>query len=157
MKNEANKNYLLLKICLTVLLSYSASEMSIGSYPYTKRLGNGNYIIVSSTGIYFSDQTLTRIKKSYPLTEGYSSFPDTYSTKVEQFSSDDGGYIVVIRISTIFIFSHNGEKIYEDTVSAIFDGEKDYSIIPYKHFEDDYYFWILYPNEKAYNSGSKIN
>ena len=38
---------------------FSLSSLSIGRYPYAKRLNNGDYIIISSLNIIFTDDTFS--------------------------------------------------------------------------------------------------
>ena len=140
-KNNFRK-YNLYYLYLLGLLFLSINSHSIGKYPLVKKLNNGKYIVVSSTSILFLDPTLTIESNVLNITN-----TENYLKYIEQFSHDDGDYIIVLSKNDFYIFSQdetllstdkNNSLIYPNTVSIF------YSIIPYNHNENDYNFFIIF-------------
>ena len=97
--NSINKFFFL---CL-ITLYYS---ILIGQYPYIKKLNNNKYILISSKGITFLDNTLTSSSNDMTFVdELYSDFEDAYSTTAVQFLEDEGNLIFVILKDILYVFS----------------------------------------------------
>ena len=56
-KNKNPTKYIYMIIILLNLIYFSLNTISVGQYPYIKRLINGNYIVISDTKIVFADPT----------------------------------------------------------------------------------------------------
>ena len=118
-----------------ITLSYS---ILIGQYPYIKKLNNNKYILISSKGITFLDNTL--ISSSNDMTfadELYSGFEDAYSTTAVQFSEEEGNLIFVILKDILYVFS------------------PDETLLTQTNFNDDDYYqmpFYLYPYKKIDNT-----
>ena len=99
-KNTVKTNYSFQMIIIILFLKsiyYSFSSISIGKFPYVKRLNNGDYIIISSINIVFTDNTLTEQKKTYTFdSEIYWNLDELTSTTIVQFTPNDNGYILAI-------------------------------------------------------------
>ena len=118
-----------------ITLSYS---ILIGQYPYIKKLNNNKYILISSKGITFLDNTL--ISSSNDMTfadELYSGFEDAYSTTAVQFSEEEGNLIFVILKDIFYVFS------------------PDETLLTQTNFNDDGYYtmpFYIYPYKKIDNT-----
>ena len=137
------------------------TKLPIGNNPYVKKLRSGHYMIVSSTNITFYDDTFDTIINSinfeqpifsyelnYSFTSGRNQreFTNILSTTIEQFTREDGNYIVALVNKTIYIFDKFERLILNKSVAnhTDFSSPKSFSIIPYGHNEDNYYFYIIY-------------
>ena len=122
-------------LCL-ITLSYS---ILIGQYPYIKKLNNNKYILISSKGITFLDNTLTSSSNDMTFVdELYSDFEDAYSTTAIQFSEEEGNLIFVLLKDILYVFSPDGTLLTKTTFN----------------YEDDYYQmpFYLYPYKKIDNT-----
>ena len=130
--NSINKFFFL---CL-ITLSYS---ILIGQYPYIKKLNNNKYILISSKGITFLDNTLTSSSNDMTFVdELYSDLEDAYSTTAVQFSEEEGNLIFVILKDMLYVFSPDETLLTQTTFN----------------YEDDYYQmpFYLYPYKKIDNT-----
>ena len=154
---KSNLNYLKRFQIIFFIISFSIeyiSCFSIGDFPYAKRLNNGYYFIVSSTNIVISDSSITTVINNINFDSPiYSSRGETYSTTSEQFLSKDDEYLIAIIKQDIYIFSKNGEKIKNEYISSI-DPSSVYSIVPYDHSGNEYYFAIVYATNTYSNYDS---
>jgi hypothetical protein len=124
------------------LFFYSSADITIGKYPYTKRLNNGYFIIVSEGIITFTDPTLTEVTNSKELDVSLTE-SNIGSTTVSQFPSSDNGYILVILVKTLYVFSSAGDYLAQlntDIVSSTYSS----FIIPNGHSNNQYYFTLIY-------------
>ena len=158
-------------LLLLVFLAFNYNKcikLPIGNNPYVKKLRSGHYMIVSSTNITFYDDTFDTIINSinfeqpifsyelnYSFTSGRNQreFTNILSTTVEQFTKEDGNYIVALVNKTIYIFDKFERLILNKFVADYIDfsSPKSFSIITYGHFENNYYFYILYTSGKNIN------
>ena len=120
-------------------------SISLGQYPIVKKLNNGKYILISSIGIGFLDETLTEESKIISFDDEI----ETRETIIEQFSSEDGGYIIVFLKNDLYFFSEN-ENLIKKVENITFDhnNENYYSIVPYGHLLDDFYFALIFCNNE---------
>ena len=148
--NKYSINHLKIFLIIFIILNFSiyhSSGITIGDYPYTKRLNNGNYLIASSTNIGIVDSTLNNEINNINISpQAYNSRDDTYSTIAEQFLPKDDEYIVAILKQNIYIFSKQGILLKNQYISII-NQNLVYSIIPYDHSENEYYFVIIFPGK----------
>ena len=141
------------------ILFYSISSLSIGRYPYMKKLNNGRYIVISSTGITFLDENL--INESNTVLFNHMIYNQEYSflsTNIEQFPKEDDEYIIVffkddqIGYFSLYLFSSNETLLYtketipliENAYSMYSQQTQYFSIVPYHHSKNEYYFYIIY-------------
>ena len=144
-KNHCSIKYIYIIIIFFNFIYFSLNSISIGKYPYIKRLINGNYIILSNTKIAFTDSTLQTEINSIALDNIYGDKTDNIgSTTVSQFKENDGGYIIAILNQTLFIFSKTGIHQANTTISFI-NPINTCSVIPKNQLENNfYYFTIIY-------------
>ena len=129
-------------------LYYSIISISIGNFPQIKKLNNGKYIVISSTGITVLDSTLSIESKTinfdHPIFTEDSSI---FSTIINQFSNDNGEYIIALFKNNLYIFSSDGTLSAKKENISFINLEKMYSLIPYGHYGNVFYFSIIYINE----------
>ena len=134
--------FLISFICFSLCGDYD-SEASF-NYRLIRRLNNGNYIVMTSKGIYlYSDDFSSKMKRHQfdsPLFENNNQY--VYSADIAQFSNNDGGFIVFLIRNETFVFSKEVDlKAYLHIDYIQF--RVTYKIIPYGSNGDDYYFLII--------------
>ena len=99
-------------LLILILIDYS-SNIVTGKYAFTKRLNNGMYVIASSTNIKFVDSTFTIVinSKNFESEQLPSDSDCLGSTTKSQFSSDHGGYVIVVLAFKLYIFTSIGEYL----------------------------------------------
>ena len=126
------------------ILLLSVSCHSIGNYPQVKKLNNGKYIVASLTNIIFFDSTLMNEENIFYINNTEN---DYYF--IEQFSHEDGDYIIALSRNYTYIFSQSGTKL-NITSHDLFNVEEyntySCSIIPYNSHYNEKYFFIIYYN-----------
>ena len=154
-------NYIKLSFYILIfssILFYSINSLTIGDFPYVKKLNNGRYIVISSRGIAFLDKNL--INESHNITfdtEIIYNEISFLSTCIEQFPKEDDEndeydeYIIVFFRTNIYkyiyIFSSNETLISKTeniSLNDDFNFYQYYSIIPYGHSVNEYYFSLIY-------------
>ena len=128
------------------LFSFSLQDLSSCSYPLTKRLISGNYLLICSNSINFYDSTLQNniTGISTPSCTGSCM----YYTVSAQFLKEDGEFIIVSKNYCIYIFSKSGIFLSSITISYL-SSSKYYSIVPYGHSNYFYYFSLMYINSNS--------
>ena len=113
------------------------------NYPMKLRLNNGNYLVMTGSGIYLFDEEFT----SKIVITSFDSNLITknemiYSADIAQFLSEDNGYVICLILNETYVISKRGEFLYHFTI--------DYSktrvgnqIIPYEHSNNNYSFVIM--------------
>ena len=144
-------------VILLIMINYTSSIIT-GKYPYTKRLNNGNYVIVSSRNISFVDSTFSLVYSSKDFdSDMYTTDDELGSTTVSQFSANYNGYVIIILVKKLYIFSSIGEYLNEantDIESAKFPCY----IITHGRSYNNFYFTLIYGtkndntnDDKSYN------
>ena len=87
------------------ILYYYVTPITIHNFPYTKKLNNENYIIISSGLITFSGPTLSYDFNLIEIDGIYNNIDESYSTTVSQFSYEDNGYIIILIKNSIYVLS----------------------------------------------------
>ena len=112
-------------------------------YQLKKRLNNGNYLILSTQGIYlyneeFTDKKEIKIFESRLVEHNY----EIYSADIAQFLSEDNGYVICLILNETYIVSKSVEFLFHFSLdfTQIRVGNQ---IIPYGHLDNNYYFVIL--------------
>ena len=145
LKNDTHifiKHFILL-IIFFLKINYSYAFQT-GKYPFTKKLNNGNYIILSSTSIIIVDSSFKTVLKTNTFENSVNLGHGTIgSTTVAQFESNDNGYIIAILYNILYILDSGGTILYEETLTFI-SGDLSCSLIPNSHSGIDYYFTIIY-------------
>ena len=116
-------------------------------YPRTRRLISGNYLLICSDGISFYDKEMN--KNLTGISTPLCSNKCPYYTISSQFLSEDGENVIVIQNEIIYIFSKNGNYLSSNNISSLnlISSGKSYSMVPYDHSGNQYYFAIIYINE----------
>ena len=155
---------LILKFILLIVLYNSIIPLKVGFNPYIKKLNSGRYCLISSEGITFLNQDLTQESNTINFTTNI--YPDDYcySINIEQFSQEDGEYIIIFFYNYLYFFYPNETLIknYNNISFGDYPLKIHNIIVPYGHYKDNYYFSIIYLvgsniifNEGTFNSASK--
>ena len=91
---------------LISLLNKSLQDLSSCSYPKTKRLISGNYLLICSDSINFYDSSLENNITGISTPSCTDSC--MYYTVSAQFLKEDGELVIVSKNYCIYIFSKNG-------------------------------------------------
>ena len=129
----------------------SLATIETGVYPYIKRLNDGSYIMISSSGISFIDETFTNQTIAQSLRDNnnqdlvYSNRQNIASTFAVQYSHQKNGYIVAIVEQLIYIFSPNGALSAGGSSFSTYIKNPAYacSVILDNNVNSDYYFTII--------------
>ena len=119
-------------------------------YPMKMRLNNGNYLVMTTQGIYLYNEQFNSVKKTIKkfASRMLKYNEHLFSADMAQFLREDNGYIICLILNEVYIISKNGEFLYEfyENYTQIRVGNQ---IIPYKHDRNNYYFSILSIQEKT--------
>ena len=112
-------------------------------YNRKKRLNNGNYLIMSTQGIYLYNEYFNR-KKNLTIFESRlaNSISEIYSSDIDQFLSEDNGYIICLIKNETYFLSRNGTLLQHITLDYIIE-TLYYNIIPYGYLNNEYYYVII--------------
>ena len=91
------------------------------SYPFTKRLNNGNYILICSNGIIFYDKYFENIENCVN-TIIWQTESCLISIACSQFLEEDNGYIIVFQNGYNYIFSENGTLLFNISIPYYIEG-----------------------------------
>ena len=134
------------------ILYYYVTPITIHNFPYTKKLNSENYIIISSGLITFSGPTLSYDFNLIEIDDIYNNIDESYSTTVSQFSYEDNGYIIILIKNSIYVLSSEEYLLSsKKNINLIETNNYIYSIVPYGHSNHEYYFAIIYPDNKDNN------
>ena len=115
-------------------------------YHRKKRLNNGNYLYMTTKGIYIANEAFTtKISLVDFETRLISSNFELYMSDIEQFSTNDNGYIICLIKNETYFLSKKGDLLKHLTLDYI---SKDffYNIIPlgkYNNQNNKYYYVII--------------
>ena len=130
------------------------------------KLNNGNFLVSVDNGYYVFEPTLNLY--IYEKRNIFSDFDIRYCNLV-QFSEEDGGYILFRFKNSQYILSPDGNLLLSNyDISLVNNYWNDYSytyysIVPYNHINDTYYYYMIYFNDynqlyfKKYSFHSKNN
>ena len=138
-----NKTKLFFSAFIFFNIIYTCNFITIGNYPYLKQLNNNNYILISSKGISFLDQTLTIAFNEISFEEyAYieSDYNSIFSTSAVQFSKEDDSLILALINANLYVFDSNETLLNNQTI--IFDY---YTLNPAKKL------YYLFPFKKIFN------
>lgn len=129
----------------------SLATIETGVYPYIKRLNDGSYIMISSSGISFIDETFTTQTISQTFTDNnnqdtvYSNRQNIASTFVVQYSHQKNGYIVAVVEKSIYILSPTGALSAGGSSFDTYIKNSAYScfLILDNNVNSDYFFTII--------------
>ena len=119
------------------------------------QLKNGNYLLVTESGIYIYDFTL-RTKINHTEIKTGPTFYLDYQLK--QIGNEENGYILLCTIDYFYIFSQKGELLQNSKVPLDTNSNDFYSIIPYDYdINNNYFYYAYHPISKSYNYFIKFN
>ena len=115
------------------------------TYPLTKRLNNGNHLLICSTDIYFLDSNYENIinKTNTEKCEGSCVLSIAYS----QFLKEDNNYVVIFKNGINYIFSEDGLLLSNISIPYYNIG-KIYSLVAYGHSNNNYYYALIFTENK---------
>ena len=155
-------NNLLLKLIFLNNLFYSMLSIKIGFNPYIKKLNSGRYCLISSEKITFFNESLTSNSNDYYFNSEIYPNDYSYTINIEQFSKEDGEYIIIFFYKYLFLFSKNETFILNKKINFTEPINKHSIVVPYGHSNNEYYFSIIYINNTSlifkkgiFNSRSK--
>ena len=112
-------------------------------YPMKKRLNNGNYLLMTTKGIYLYDEEfISKIDKVVFESRMIESNDYYYSEDIEQFLTEDNGFIICLIRNETYILSKTADLLCHITLDYIYY-RVAYQIVPYGHSYNDYYFAII--------------
>ena len=137
--------YFLFNIFIFFIFKINISSENLSDLPILYRLNNGNYIVLTISGIYLYDKNLisNKIISSFDSNITMNFSQDKIETYFSQFLNEDDGYIIILINDKIYFLSKYAEILTEYTLD-FFDKTIEYSIITYSHLNDEYFFVILY-------------
>ena len=118
-------------------------------------LSNNDIFLLIETGFYVYDSSFTNLKKSHNFTETQKILDisnDIEKISITQYSTSNGNDNIILCLvkNTLFIFSFEGEYIYEYDLNSYLSGAKYYSLVAYKY--DTYYYYFI-----TFNANQKMN
>ena len=143
-------------IFLLISFSYQNRENIFNSgdtyFPYALTLLNGNILLVINDGIHFFDSLVEAEETSKVIyfDSKIESELDYDKTTFDQFSEDDGGYIMVLAMNKIYFFDNEGNYIYTIDLSDTINGNY-YNLLPYKKEGNYLHYVIFHLNTEANN------
>ena len=120
-------------------------EIKSGLYPSVFTLLNKNILLFDNQGIhiYNSDLTNEDSTKKISFETNFPSSDDNSKTTISQFSSQDGGDIMVLVLDKMYFLTYEGTKEGEVDLSDEINGEH-YSLTPYKKVGHELHYIISY-------------
>ena len=120
-------------------------------YHRLKRLNNGNYLIMSTQGIYiYNEQFNSKINLTLFKSRLVESHDELYSSDIEQFPTENNGYIICLIKNETFFLSKKGVLLQNKTLDYI-QYFCSYNIIPIGQSGNGYYYAIIsIENDKIY-------
>ena len=129
-------NIIFLIIFISLFLLYSQNQRTISSlyFPNILTLLNHNIIMVAQDGIHYFNSDLTNedFSKKVIFEKQIESNDMNSKTAIAQFSSEEGGYIIVLALDIIYFLDSEGLLINSKNLSNSIDGEH-YCVTPYKN------------------------
>ena len=130
-------------------------------YHRIKRLNNGNYLIMSTQGIYiYNEEFNSKIDLTIFSSRLLESHNNLISAVIEQFSIENNGYIICLIKNETFFLSRKGVLLRNKTLDYIIYNS-NYNIIPIRQSGNQYYYVIIniennaiYIRKYVYNSSN---
>ena len=156
LRNFKKINLINIIIFVSFIVGNNQEQRTINSglYPNVFTLLNQNILMFDTTGIHFynSDFTNEDSSKKIPFSTTFPSFDDNSKTTIAQFSSQDGGYVMVLVLDKMHFLTCEGTKIGEVDLSEEISGDH-YSLTPYKKEDNELHYIISYIiNDKHYKN-----
>ena len=146
---------LFIKIFILIFIFPSYQEENIFDtfhYPNSLTLNNGNNVLLANDGIHFFDSSFTTedVDKKKLFTDGQEINLNNYDkSEMAQFSQEDGEYIMVLALDSIYFFESDGSFLGNYDLSDYINADY-YSLIPYKN-ENNNLHYIISQKNNEYN------
>ena len=128
-------------------LNCTINSISIGKNPFLKKLKNGDYILISSKGIIFLDETLSEELNN--INFGSDNDENLYfSTNVEEFYEEHNEYIIALYKNNLYVFSSDKTLLNKTENIGFINPYNCHSIIPYDYIDNELYFAIIFLEEE---------
>ena len=127
-------------ICF-IFFKNSFQYISSCKYPLTKRLNNGNHLLICSTEIYFLDSNYENILNQLNTSNCESSC--VISIAFTQFLKEDNSYVVIFKKGINYIFSEEGLLLSNISIPLNSTG-KIYSLVAYGHSNQNFYYALIF-------------
>jgi hypothetical protein len=119
-------------------------------YHRKKRLNNGNYLVMTTQGIYlYNEKFNSKVDIEVFDSRIIKGNDELYSSDIAQFSTEDNGYIICLIKNETYFLSKKGELLQHITLDYIIY-RSYYNIIPYGHSYNEYYFVIITLDEPSH-------
>jgi len=143
--NKINIINILIFVSFIVGSNQEQREIKSGLYPSIFTLLNQNILLFDNNGIhiYNSDLTNEDSTKKISFETSFSELFDISKVTISQFSSQDGGDVMVLVINKIYFLTCEGTKEGEADLSEEINGEH-YSLTPYKKEGNELHYIISY-------------
>ena len=153
-------NIIFLIIFISLFLLYSQNQRTISSlyFPNILTLLNHKIIMVAQDGIHYFNSDLTNedFSKKVIFEKQIESNDMNSKTAIAQFSSEEGGYIIVLALDIIYFLDSEGLLINSKNLSNSIDGEH-YCVTPYKNENYKLHYIITFPiSDKNYKNFTMI-
>ena len=143
-KYSYNNNYLFFAIILISLIIFCKNEIRKFDiiYPLSFTLLDKTNLLICNNGIHFFNENFTveDLEKKIGISIEYK---DLDKITMTQFSSDDGGYILLLVKKILYIFNNNKELKKNYNLTKEINGDQ-YQLIPYKNDNNILNFIISY-------------
>ena len=127
---------------LILQVSFQNDNLSLGKFPFVKKLNNNKYIALDQNGIYLIDENF-QSKEKVIVSKTISSY-NARSANIAQFSKEYNNIIIVINGINLYIISQEGNLLANKESVTFLDITKFYSIIPYEKEDNEYIFYLLF-------------
>ena len=112
-------------------------------YPMKRRLNNGNYLLMTTKGIYlYNEEFTSKIDKVIFESRMIEDNNYAYSEDIRQFLTEDNGFIICLIRNETYILSKTADLLCHITLDYIYY-RVAYQIVPYGHSNNDYFFAII--------------
>ena len=135
-------NFILLYIFLLLLFNKSNQSISLAmQYPNILTLLDDSIILIGNDGIHFYDSIMSSEDTSKTISLQIE-LDDINKISMAQFSENDGEYIILLVLNTLYIFDSNKIFLFSSDISTSIDGDH-YCLTPYKKDSQNYLHFII--------------
>ena len=146
-RNFKKINIINIIIFVSFILGNNQEQRTINSgiYPNLFTLLNQNILMLDTIGIHYynSDFTIEDSTKIIIFNKSISSPANNSKTTISQFSSEDGGYVMVLVLDIMYFLTCEGTLVGVVDLLGEINGDH-YSLVPYKKEGIELYYIISY-------------
>ena len=152
---KINHVFLIYNTIFISFITYINSSLKgkVGKNPYLKKLNNNKYLLISSKGLLFLDETLTKSSNEILFEEeAYDdSFESMASTTAVQFPPENDSLILAILQDNLYIFHPNETLLINQIIIygyyTEFGAQKPYYLFPYSKINNTYITILISLND----------